>query len=428
MEEIMKRFICLTLAVLILAVSSPALAAGDHHFRQKLNSFISTALKKNPELMEARNRIKVAREVPSQAGSLDDPMMKFELMNLPVDTFSFTQEAMTQKHLTLSQKFPYPGKLGLRTKMADKNVKITEESYDDLKLKITRQVKQSYYELCFILAAIDITRQNKTLLEQFVTIAETKYSVGKGIQQDVLKAQVELSKIMDELIELNKHKESEQARLNTLMYRLPQEPITIPHGITKTPFNFSIEELQRMAEQHRPVLNEIMALKERYQIARQLAKKEYYPDFDIGFRWGSREDSPVQEHPDFVSAFVGINIPLWHKTKQSRKVAEESYKVEMAKETYNKAKNAIFLRIKELMDEEARGDKTLQLIEKGILPQARQSLESAMAGYGVDKVDFLTLLDNQVTLLKWETKYHRELTDYEKNLAEVEHVVGKSLF
>ncbi|NIQ01228.1 MAG: TolC family protein, partial [Nitrospinaceae bacterium] len=110
------------------------------------------------------------------------------------------------------------------------------------------------YELCFILVALDITRQNKTLLEQFVSIAETKYSVGKGIQQDVLKAQVELSKILDELILLQKRKESEQAQLNSLMDRLPQEPLVIPHGIKKAPFDFSIVELQRMAEDHRPLL------------------------------------------------------------------------------------------------------------------------------------------------------------------------------
>jgi outer membrane protein TolC len=100
----------------------------------------------------------------------------------------------------------------------------------------------------------------------------------------------------------------------------------------------------------------------------------------------------------------------------------------MASETYNKAKNKIFLKIKGLVDKERQGDKTIQLIEQGILPQARQSLESALAGYTVDKVDFLTLLSNQVTLFKWQIKYHRELTDYEKTLAEVEHSAGKNLF
>ena len=159
-----------------------------------------------------------------------------------------------------------------------------------------------------------------------------------------------------------------------------------------------------------------------------MAEREYYPDFNVGFKYGQREGNSQIDRADFVSAFVGINIPIWYKTKQSRRVSETAYKVEMAGETYNRAKNQIFLKIKELVDKEQQGNKTLQLIAQGILPQARQSLESALAGYSVDKVDFLTLLSNQVTMFNWQIRYHRELTDYEKNLAEVEHSAGKNLF
>ncbi len=430
----MKSKVLLILTTVLLFASTSNVAAMEMNFQGTLKEFISIALKNNPGLLEAQNRIKVFKEIPSQAGSLDDPVLRFGLSNLPVSTFAFDEYVATTKDITISQKLPFPGKLGLRIDKAKKNVGIAEESYDDLKLKIIRDVKQSYFELCFVLAAIEITKQNKKLLEQFVTIAETKYSVGKGIQQDVIKAQVELSKIMNELIVLNKRKETEKGRLNSLMNLLPQSPLSIPHGITKSSFNFKIEELQGLAEKHRPVLEQIRLTKERYQIARQLAKKDYYPDFNVGFRYGQREDGRAggtgtfQNRPDFVSAFVGVNIPIWYKTKQRRKVAEESYKVDVAQEAYNKARNQIFLGIKKLMDQEAKSSETLSLIKTAILPQARQSLESALSGYGVDKVDFLSLLDTQVTLLDWEIKYHRELADYEQTLANLEQTVGKSLF
>ncbi len=430
----MKSNVLLILTILLLFISNSNVGAEEIAFQQKLKKFISIALQNNPALLEAQNRIKVTREIPSQAGSLDDPVLRFGLSNVPVNTFAFDEHVGTTKDFTLSQKLPFPGKLGLRTEMANKNVGVAEQSYDDLQLRIIRDVKQSYYELCFVLAAIEITQQNKKLLEQFVTIAETKYSVGKGIQQDVIKAQVEFSQIMNELIALNKRKETEQAKLNSLMNLLPQSPLTIPHGINKSSFNYKIEELQKLTEEHRPVLEQIRLTKERYQIARKLAQKDYYPNFNVGFKYGQRENGRAggtgtfQNRPDFVSAFVGINIPIWYKTKQSKKVAEQSYKVNVAQEAYNKAKNQIFLGIKELMDQEAKSSETLKLIKTAILPQARQSLESALAGYGVDKVDFLTLLNNQVTLLGWEIKYHRELADYEKTLAALEQTVGKSLF
>ena len=430
----MKRKVLLILVILLSAVSGSGVWAEEAEFQRKLKAFISIALENNPALLEAQNKIKVSKEIPPQAGSLDDPILRFGLSNLPVDTFAFDEHVGTTKDITISQKLPFPGKLGLRTDMANKNVGIAEETYDDLKLRIIRDVKRSYFELCFVLAAIEITKQNKGLLEQFVTIAETKYSVGKGIQQDVIKAQVELSKNMDELIDLKKRKETEKGKLNTLMDLLPQSPLVIPHGITKSSFNYKIEELQSLAEEHRPVLEQIRLSKERYQIARKLAKKDYYPNFNVGFKYGQRENGRAggtgafQQRPDFVSAFVGINIPIWYKTKQSRKVVEQSYRVKVAQEAYNKVRNQIFLGIKKLMDQEAKSSETLTLIKTAILPQARQSLESALAGYGVDKVDFLSLLDTQVTLLNWEIKYHRELADYEKTLAKLEQTVGKSLF
>lgn len=422
----MKRI--LAFAIVMGLMHPVAIMAEQNPFQKKVNEFISIALENNPELLEAKSRIQSFREIPSQAGSIDDPMLKFELMNIPIDSFDLGQEPMTQKQITLSQNLPYPGKLNLRSEMANKNVSIAEENLEDLKLKVIKQMKQSYFELSFVLEATKITEQNKSLLEQFVKIAETKYSVGKGFQQDVLKAQVELSKILDELIQLTKRRESEQARLNTLMNLLPQEPISIPQGMTKTEFKYSIEELQKLAVENRPALKQITRLKERFQVARQLAEKEYYPDFNVGFKYGQREDGPMIERSDFISAFVGINIPLWFENKQSRKVAEEGFKIDEVQQAYNNVRNQVFLKIKELMEEEKQGADTLSLIGKGIIPQARQSLESALGGYPVDKVDFLTLLDNQVTLFKWEIKYHKELTDYEKNLAELEHVVGKQLF
>ena len=184
----MKSKVLLILTIFLWLIPNSNVAAEEMEFRETLKKFISIALKNNPELLEAQNRIKVSKEIPSQAGSLDDPVLRFGLSNVPVNTFAFDEHVGTTKDITFSQKLPFPGKLGLRTDIANKNVGIAEKSHDDLKVKIIRNVKQSYYELCFVLAAIEITKQNKKLLEQFVTIAETKYSVGKGIQQDVIKA------------------------------------------------------------------------------------------------------------------------------------------------------------------------------------------------------------------------------------------------
>ncbi|MEE8207217.1 MAG: TolC family protein [Nitrospinaceae bacterium] len=424
----MRRVFLIVLIIFLFAPEAGATNKHAGHFKQTLNKFIETARKKNPSLLEASNKINIYKQIPDQRSSWKDPMLTFGLENLPVDTFSFRQEAMTQKQIQLTQEIPFPGKTDLRKEAADKDVSIAKWNLKELELKIIRQVKESFFELCFVNSAIETTEQNKILLKQFVTIAESKYSVGKGIQQDVLKAQVELSKIMDELIELRQLQANETAKLNILMNRLPQEPLEIPHGLTQTGFKFDIEALQDLAEENRPFLQGIQSAINKFTITKELAEKEYYPDFQVGLRYGQREDSPMEDHPDFVSGFIGVNIPIWFATKQRKKVAEENYRILTAKDSYNAARNDVFLKIKLILDKEIKGRKLISLIKTGIIPQARQSLESALAAYGVDKVDFLTLIANQVTLLKWEIKYHRQLTDYEQNLAALEHVVGQPLF
>ena len=420
-----------TLIILILLLFAPEAGAKDKHvahFKQTLDKFIESAKKLNPNLLEAKNRINIYKQIPDQRSSWKDPMLTLGLANLPVDTFSFREQAMTQKQIQLTQEIPFPGKTALMKEAAEKDVSIAKWNLKELELNIIRQVKESFYELCFINSALDTTRQNKVLLKQFVTIAESKYSVGKGIQQDVLKAQVELTKIMDELIELRQLQANETAKLNTLMNRLPQEPLEIPHGLSQTKFKFDITSLQDLAVKNRPFLQGIQSAINKFTVTKKLAEKEYYPNIQVGVRYGQRQDSAVQDHPDFVSGFIGVNIPIWFATKQQKKVAEENYRILTAKDSYNAARNDVFLKIKLIVDKEIKGRELISLIKTGIIPQARQSLESALAAYSVDKIDFLTLIDNQVTLLKWEIKYHRQLTDYEQNLAALEHVVGQQLF
>ena len=424
----MKKVVLITLSLLLFTLEAGATNKHAGHFKLTLNKFIETAKKQNPNLLEAKNRINIYKQIPDQRSSWKDPMLTLGLANLPVDTFSFREQAMTQKQIQLTQEIPFPGKMDLRKEAANKDVSIAKWNLKELELNIIRQVKESFFELCFINSALDTTQQNKVLLKQFVTIAESKYSVGKGIQQDVLKAQVELSKIMDELIELRQLQANETAKLNTLMNRLPQKPIDIPHGLTQTDFKFKIKSLQDLAEKNRPFLQGIQSTINKFTITKKIAEREYYPNIQVGVRYGQRQDSAIQDHPDFVSGFIGINIPIWFATKQRKKVAEENYRILTAKDSYNAARNDVFLKIKLILDKEEKGQKLISLIKTGIIPQARQSLESALAAYSVDKIDFLTLIDNQVTLLKWEIKYHRQLTDYEQNLAALEHVVGQQLF
>jgi outer membrane protein TolC len=424
----MKRIFLALLLILIIFVNSSKSIFAEENDNNIIDMLVEEAIKNNPELKTFEEKIQVFKEIPSQARSLDDPRLRLSILNLPVDTFRFNQEPMTQKQISIMQKFPFPGKLSLKGNMAEKELEIVREEYVDKKNNIIMQVEVIYQNLLFINKAIEITEENKNLLREFVKIAETKYTVGKGIQQDVLKAQVELSKMIDQLILLEQKRQTAVARLNTLLNRPTQMLFTDIGQIKQTSFNLTFENLQKIAEENRPVLIGLKHLIERYRFAYKLAEKDFYPDFDVGISYGQRDDNPTVERPDFFSGSITINIPLWYKTKESRKVAEEKAKVRKAKEQYGSMKNNISFQIKDIMAEIERYNQEIELFKTGLIPQSTLSLESAIAGYKTNKVDFITLVNNQITLYNYETDYYRALTNHEKKVAELEAAVGKRLF
>jgi len=402
---------CLLLTNIVFAEELPQL---------DLQQLVDEALKNNPELISAKYRVEAFKEVPSQMGTLDDPKIEIGLLKVPTSSLSLSEP---MKEITVMQSLPYPGKLSLKSEMARREAEAVEEEYIDIEIKLIQMVKEAYYDLYFVYKSIEITEKNKMTLKDFVNVAEAKYAVGKGLQQDVLKAQVGLSRTIDELIRLEKERQSAEARINVLMNRLPQSPLGKPKDIKMTAFKFTIEELQSTAEENRPLLKGLKRMIERYKAAYNLAKLEYYPNFDIGLSIGQERDSM-----NYLSGKISMNIPLWYKTKQDRKIAEESYNINSVTHRYNAAKNEIFLKIKDIMAEEEKGRKLIELFSTGIIPQASQTVDSAMLAYQVNKVDLFNLLDNQITLFNYQIQYEKVLTDYEKKLAELEAVVGKKLF
>jgi outer membrane protein TolC len=424
----MKRILTISILIFLMLVNIESIFSQAPSNKTIMENLIEEALKNNPELKVFGENIEVFKERPPQARSLDNPRLKLSIMNLPVDTFDFDQEPMTQKQVSIMQKFPFPGKLELKGNMAEKEVNIAEEDYNEQKNALIKHVKAAYMNLLFIDRALEVTEENRKLLREFVKIAETKYEVGKGIQQDVIKSQVELSKMTDRLISFKQKRKASEALLNTFLNRPVQQPFVSTEQIILTDFNISFEGLKQIAEENRPVLHKINHLIERNQIAVRLSEKNYYPDFDIGIAYGQRDDGQIQERADFLSGFVTIKLPLWYKTKESRKIAEDKANTRRAMEEYNAMKNNIHFRIQEIVSEIEKSLEEIELFQTGLIPQSRLSLDSALSGYTVNKVDFLTLVNNQITLYNFELDYYRAVADHEIKIAELESVIGKRLF
>jgi outer membrane protein TolC len=401
-------------------------SAQSEKSRLNVDQLVDEALQNNPEISAAKIKWEVFKEKIPQSYALEDPMFGFGIINLPTN-FSFRDEDMTMKEFSISQKFPFPGKRPLMKEMASKEAEAVSTEIQGKIHQIIKDVKAAYYDLSHIYRTTEVTQRNKRILEDFAKIAETRYAVGEGIQQDVFKAHVEVSKMVDDLIMLGQRKRSMEAKLNALLNRPPETPMGEPEEVVFRKFPFTIEELQKMALEMNPTLKGMKKMIEAKEKAYALAKREYYPDFNFKFAYGQRDNSPDMKRRDMLTGMVEMNIPIFYKSKQDRKVAETKAEILATEAQYRAMKNEVLFMITDMASMIQRGERQIELYKTGILPQTSLQINSAMSAYRVNKADFMTLLDSQMTLYKYELEYHQALTEYEKNVASLGAAIGKQI-
>lgn len=388
-----------------------------------LKWLIQEAMEKNPEIIAAQKRFNAAKAKISQAKSLDDPSIRagsFDMSNNPININGQTE--MLQQRYSVLQKIPFPGKLRLRSEVAIEESNIVEKDSQAKIQEIIALVKSAFYELYYINSAIDITEENRELLRKFSKIAETKYSVGKTTQRDVLAAQVELSTLANNLIVLNKERESVIARLNILLDRHTQTPLGKPRPFEKHTLNLTIKELENLAIKNRPELKRFDHAIKRNEANLKLSKKDYYyADFEPMVEY-MQED----KRSDTWASAITINVPwLWPKNRSKVKEAKED--LYAAESDYRFINNKTLFEVKDFLVKVQSSESTVNLYKTGVIPQAEQSLKAARIGYEADRVDFLTLIDSQRILLNSRLLYTRALADFEQNLANMERAVGIQL-
>lgn len=424
----MKRYISYFTMVAVFLVAFPVFSQDVEQRIEILADLIQEALENNPGLEAAVLRAQSAEKVISQAGALPDPQLNLGLLNLPVNSFTFDQEPMTGKLIGLMQMFPFPGKQGLAKEMAEFEATAVKYQQEEVRNQIVQMVKSAYYNLYAIDRAKETVQKNQALMEQFIRIVETKYATGTGLQQDVLRAQVEFSKLEDDLIMWQQKRRAAIARLNAILNRPVDSYFSITARELDLPESHAFGSPVETIEQQRPLL---LAWKKRIQKAEssvKLARRDYWPNFAVGASYLQRDNlSNGAVMHDFFSATFSINIPLFFKRKQGAKVAEKELALSALHAQYRNVYISVLSDLESADAEMERNRKRVELYEGGILIQAQQSLESAQAGYQVGKVDFLTLISNWMMLQNYEMQYFFAMADFHKALANFELTMGGRL-
>ena len=393
-----------------------------------LGQAVAEALRGNPNLAAIKARADALAAIPDQRGTLPDPKMSVKMVNLPLDSLSFTQEGMTQLQIGFSQGLPFPGKLQLRKEVAQAVADAAGFDVDELRLRLARDVKVVWWNLFYLDRALEIVGSNQTLLRQFVEVAESKYSVGKGLQQDVLLAQVELSRLLDRQIHLEGQRRNEAIRLNTLLDYPATAPVALPGEIS--------EEFQPLRDEAQLVtramtISPLLAIRERQVEAAKLrvalAKKDYYPDFNLGAAYGLRNGNNPNgsARDDFASIMLSMSLPIYTGTKQDRAVDQRNSERLRQRYALEDERNQVAAAISLALSDYRRGEEKVMLFKTGIIPQASQTVASMLAGYQVNKVDFLNVVRSQITLYNYQILYWKAFGEANQALARLAAAVGE---
>lgn len=442
-----------------ISLNAPANSAGSRP-ASSLDELVATAQVTHPTIRAASARVAAARARVGPAGLLPDPLLSLGIVNLPISKEPMEApgghgtpaaepepEMMTMKMIGIGQMLPYPGKLSLSRRAAERELTAAQIGVEAARLDVAREVKDAYYELAYLERALEVVENNRKLLVNFIGVTETRYSVGVGGQQDVLKARVEASRLAEDAATLHEQRRATQARLNAALARPTTAPIdvaVIPERIERAAVAAqardvrfvsaafgaraagsalpALAELQELAVTNKPEIREHLERIAAQETRVELARKAHLPDFDVSLQYGQRS-----QLPDMVTAMVSIPLPIQKRKRQNLAVSEAQAEAAMLHAEHQAEVLVTQREVARLYAELERIRTQLALFKKAIVPQGRASLEAAAASFQVGRVDFLTLLENQTTLFNYETAYHRLLTEFAQRLTELERMVGKEV-
>ncbi len=414
MSSFSRKSFRTTFAVLLL-LAVPARA-------EDLQLLIRQLLENNPAIKAARRAVDARMARVTAAKTLPEPSLSFETMGNLLPPTLQSGDPSSARVLRLTQEIPFPGKLDLQGQIASSEADVESWKYEEIRRELVAELRMAYYDLFLAQKTTEIVEKNKILLQQFAEISEARYKVGQAAQQDVLKAQVEVSRLLGRLAVLRPEVDAAQARINSLLYRPPETPIARVQDLAKPAFAWTMEQLYEKALANNPQVRMNRKEVDRGELQIALAKKSFYPDFEVGFSYFNRPGLP-----EMYGVMFRAKIPLYFWRKQRPELESAASELIGRRHQYDATISTLYFRLKDPFLKTRADENLLELYGGAIIPQATLALESSISSYRVGSIDFLTLLSNLSTLLEYEVKYYEVMADYYKALAALESLTGEVL-
>jgi outer membrane protein TolC len=390
-----------------------------------ISTLLNEAARNNPEILAARRAWQAAAQVPSQLSTMPDPQVTLQHVSVgsPRPFAGYSNSDFAYIGFGVSQDLPYPGKLKLRGEAAQRDAAITREKLESVTRSVLQQVKDAYFQLAYIQETLGVLNRNDKLLEQIAKIADARYRVGQGSQQDVLKAQLERTKLQLEVVHHHDIMETQQAMLRKLLNRGASSQEVTAETLVETPISLNVDELLARVRTHNPdvVGQEEMINRQALQV--EIARKDRYPDFSVQYMWQHTSDS----FRDYYMASFSARLPIYRRRKLNPEMTQAVEELNKSRRDYEAQVQSAFFDVRSQYIAAETASQMLKIYREGLIPQALATYQSGLTAYQTGRQDFETLLSAFMDVLNFDEEYWKTLSEHESALARIEQLTGMSI-
>ncbi len=404
--------------------SAKATPAGNSE-PAKLTDLLADAERNNPRILAARHAWQGARQVPSQVSTLPDPQFMVQQFSVgsPRPFAGYSNSDFAYVGFGVSQDFPYPGKLRLRGELARRDAEIAQQGYESVRRSVLAELKAAYYRLAYVQQTLAILERDAQLLTEVEGAADARYRSGQGSQQDLLQAQLERTKLLRETTTTRLEEDQLEAQIKEILNRPQTSPDLVAQSLSETPLPMDYAQLEASLESQNPDLRAAKTMVDRQRISVDLARKDFYPDFNLQYMWQHNAD----QFRDYYMLTFGIRIPIYRSRRQHPELAQAQEQLESFRRAYEAQGRKAQFELREQYLAAQRSAELLKIYREGLSPQANATFQAGLAAYQANRRDFQALLTAFLDVLRFDEEYAQTLAEHETALARLEELTGLEL-
>ena len=407
----------------IALLAAMALPAAD--LPTPLSALLDEATRRNPDILATRLGWQAATQVPSQVSTLPDPQVTLQHFSVgsPRPFAGYSNSDFAYIGFGISQDLPYPGKLKLRGEAAQQDAAISRNKLETVRRSVLRQVKEAYYQIAYVQQTLEVLDRNSELLEQVEKIADARYRVGEGSQQDILKSQLERTKLLREVARYHELMHSQQALLRKLLNRPPDSPDISTESLVETPLVYTSDELLAKARTENPEVASQQETVKKQSLQVEIARKDRYPDFSVQYMW----QHTAEPFRDYYMLSVSARIPIYRRRKLNPEMTQAVEELNRSRREYESQIQTAYFDVRNQYIAAETASQMLKIYREGLIPQALAAYQSGLTSYQTGGVDFETLFSSFLDVLNFDGEYWKTLMEHETALARIEQITGVRL-